>query len=100
MVTIYMLAAMQSIPKDLYEAAWTDGAGRCYRFRRITLPLMVPALHDHVAAVADRHVQFVRHHLDPDPGRPVRLDHHDDHRHLQDRHRLAANMAKAPPAPW
>ena len=44
MVTIYMLAAIQSIPKDLYEAAWTDGAGRFYRFRRITLPMIVPAL--------------------------------------------------------
>lgn len=44
MVTIYFLAAMQSIPKDLYEAAWTDGAGRFYRWRRITLPLMVPAI--------------------------------------------------------
>ena len=44
MVTIYFLAAMQSIPKDLYEAAWTDGAGRFYRFRRITLPIMVPAI--------------------------------------------------------
>lgn len=44
MVSIYMLAAIQSIPKDLYEAAWTDGAGRFYRFRRITLPMIVPAL--------------------------------------------------------
>lgn len=44
MVTIYFLAAMQSIPKDLHEAAWTDGAGRFYRFRRITLPLMLPAI--------------------------------------------------------
>uniref|UniRef100_UPI002AFF04C6 carbohydrate ABC transporter permease n=1 Tax=Devosia sp. TaxID=1871048 RepID=UPI002AFF04C6 len=44
MVTIYFLAAMQSIPKDLHEAAWTDGAGRFYRFRRITVPLMVPAI--------------------------------------------------------
>lgn len=44
MVTIYFLAAMQSIPRDLHEAAWTDGAGRFYRFRRITLPLMVPAV--------------------------------------------------------
>jgi multiple sugar transport system permease protein len=35
---------MQSIPKDLYEAAWTDGAGRFYRWRRITLPLMLPAI--------------------------------------------------------
>ncbi len=40
MVTIYLLAAIQSIPRDLYEAAWADGAGRAYRFRRITLPLM------------------------------------------------------------
>ena len=44
MVTIYFLAAMQSIPKDLYEAAWTDGAGRLYRWRRITLPMMTPAI--------------------------------------------------------
>jgi multiple sugar transport system permease protein len=44
MVTIYFLAAMQSIPRDLHEAAWADGAGRFYRFRRITLPLMVPAV--------------------------------------------------------
>ena len=28
MVTLYMLAAMQAVPQDLYEAAWTDGAGR------------------------------------------------------------------------
>lgn len=44
LVTIYFLASMQSIPRDLYEAAWTDGAGRFYRFWRITLPLMVPAI--------------------------------------------------------
>ncbi|MDQ0456450.1 carbohydrate ABC transporter permease [Rhizobium paknamense] len=44
MVTLYMLAAMQAIPDDLYEAAWTDGAGRFYRFRRITLPLLKPAM--------------------------------------------------------
>ncbi|MBD8891228.1 carbohydrate ABC transporter permease [Roseibium litorale] len=44
MVTLYMLASIQAIPQDLYEAAWTDGAGRMYRFRRITLPLLVPSL--------------------------------------------------------
>jgi multiple sugar transport system permease protein len=44
MVTIYLLAAIQSVPRDLYEAAWADGAGRFYRFRRITLPLIVPAM--------------------------------------------------------
>jgi multiple sugar transport system permease protein len=44
MVTIYLLAAVQSVPRDLYEAAWTDGAGRWYRFRRITLPMIAPAM--------------------------------------------------------
>ncbi len=44
LVTLYLLAAMQAIPQDLYEAAWTDGAGRFYRFRRIALPLLVPSL--------------------------------------------------------
>ncbi len=44
MVTIYLLAAMQSISPDLHEAAWVDGASRMYRFRRITLPLIMPAV--------------------------------------------------------
>ncbi|MGJ8527856.1 carbohydrate ABC transporter permease [Maritalea sp.] len=44
MVTIYLLAAMQSISSDLHEAAWVDGASRMYRFRRITLPLIMPAV--------------------------------------------------------
>ncbi|MEM5475206.1 sugar ABC transporter permease [Pacificibacter sp. AS14] len=44
LVTVYLLAAMQSVPSDLYEAAWTDGASRMYRFRRITLPLIMPAI--------------------------------------------------------
>ena len=44
LVSLYLLAAMQSIPKELYEAAWTDGASRFYRFRRITLPLIAPSI--------------------------------------------------------
>ncbi len=44
LVTLYLLASLQSIPKDLYEAAWTDGASRFYRFRRVTLPLLAPAI--------------------------------------------------------
>ncbi|POF29326.1 carbohydrate ABC transporter permease [Roseibium marinum] len=44
MVTIYLLASMQSISRDLFEAAWVDGASRFYRFRRITLPLIVPSI--------------------------------------------------------
>jgi len=44
LVALYLLAAMQTIPRDLYEAAWTDGGGRFYRFRRITLPLLMPSI--------------------------------------------------------
>jgi N-acetylglucosamine transport system permease protein len=33
-------AAMQSIPKDIYEAALLDGANRYTTFRRVTLPLV------------------------------------------------------------
>jgi len=44
LVTIFLLAAMQAVPKDLYEAAWVDGAGRWYRFRRITFPMILPAV--------------------------------------------------------
>ncbi|HPX15629.1 MAG TPA: sugar ABC transporter permease [Petrotogaceae bacterium] len=33
-------AALQSIPTDLYEAAEIDGAGKAYKFRKITLPLL------------------------------------------------------------
>ena len=44
LATVFLLAAMQGIPADLHEAAWTDGASRLYRFRRITLPLIMPAI--------------------------------------------------------
>jgi arabinogalactan oligomer/maltooligosaccharide transport system permease protein len=41
---VVSLGALQSIPSDLYEAAWVDGANRWQRFRNITLPLLMPAL--------------------------------------------------------
>ncbi len=41
---VVSLGALQSIPGDLYEAAWVDGASRWQRFSRITLPLLMPAL--------------------------------------------------------
>jgi multiple sugar transport system permease protein len=42
--SIYFLAALQTIPKELLEAATIDGAGRSQTFRRITLPLLRPVL--------------------------------------------------------
>lgn len=38
------LAAIQAIPRDLYEAAQIDGAGAIRQFRSITVPLIRPAL--------------------------------------------------------
>jgi multiple sugar transport system permease protein len=42
-VMVILLAGLQAIPEDYYEAAAVDGAGRWARFRRITLPLLSPA---------------------------------------------------------
>jgi arabinogalactan oligomer / maltooligosaccharide transport system permease protein len=42
--TIVILGALQSIPKDLYEAAAVDGATAFQRLRTITLPLLRPAV--------------------------------------------------------
>ena len=41
---IILYAARLSIPKELYEAARIDGAGPWQSFRRVTLPLLVPAM--------------------------------------------------------
>jgi multiple sugar transport system permease protein len=38
------LAGLQVIPSEIYEAAKVDGATAWQRFRRITLPLLMPAL--------------------------------------------------------
>ena len=41
---IILLAALQAIPRNLYEAAEVDGVGTGQRFRYITLPLLRPTL--------------------------------------------------------
>ena len=38
------LGGLQSIPKELYEAAHVDGASSWYQFKNITLPLLKPVL--------------------------------------------------------
>jgi cellobiose transport system permease protein len=42
--TLIYLAAMQAIPRDLYEAAAIDGASRAKQFWRITVPLLRPTI--------------------------------------------------------
>lgn len=41
---ITLLAALQSIPRDLYEAAAMDGARAIRRFQSITLPYLAPTM--------------------------------------------------------
>src|SRR5258705_5015363 len=41
---VFFIAALQSIPAALYEAARLDGASLWQEFRRITLPMLRPTL--------------------------------------------------------
>jgi multiple sugar transport system permease protein len=41
---ITLLAGMQAIPNELYEATSIDGANRWQRFRHVTLPLVMPIM--------------------------------------------------------
>jgi trehalose/maltose transport system permease protein len=43
-MTLLLLAGLQTIPAEIYEAAEVDGAGVWARFSRITLPLLKPAI--------------------------------------------------------
>ncbi len=44
LVMVLLLAGLQSIPQELYEAAAIDGAGKVKSFRHITLPGLTPVL--------------------------------------------------------
>lgn len=39
---IVLLAGLQSIPRELYEAARVDGANAWHTFKNVTVPLMIP----------------------------------------------------------
>ena len=43
-MALLLLAGLQTIPKDIYEAADVDGAGRVRQFFNITLPLLRPTI--------------------------------------------------------
>ena len=43
-VALLLLAGLQVIPHDLYEAAGVDGVSKWHQFWRITLPLLKPAI--------------------------------------------------------
>jgi len=43
-IMVILLAGLQTIPRDYYEAAQIDGANAWDRFRYVTLPMLTPAL--------------------------------------------------------
>lgn len=43
-IMLMILAALQSVPKDIYESAKIDGANAWHTVRRITIPLIRPTL--------------------------------------------------------
>lgn len=42
--TVLLIAGLQSVPKDLYEAATIDGANAWQRFKAITVPFLLPII--------------------------------------------------------
>lgn len=42
--TLILLAAMQAVPNDVYEAALIDGASRWRQFRSVTIPMIRPTI--------------------------------------------------------
>lgn len=44
LVAVVVLAALQIVPRELYEAAVMDGAGAFRRFFSVTLPVLLPSL--------------------------------------------------------
>jgi trehalose transport system permease protein len=44
LVMLILLAGLEAIPRELYEAARVDGASRWQQFSQITLPLLRPAI--------------------------------------------------------
>src|SRR5262249_61709671 len=43
-MALMLLAGLQTIPRELYEAAEVDGASRWQKFVSITLPMLRPAI--------------------------------------------------------
>jgi multiple sugar transport system permease protein len=56
-MTLLLLAGLQAIPSDTYEAAIIDGAGMFQRFWHVTLPLLKPVL---IVAITLRTIDALR----------------------------------------
>ena len=59
-IMLFYLSFLQTIPREIYEAAAIDGAGWWQTFRRITFPLLAPAHFFVATRVGDRGAPAVR----------------------------------------
>ncbi len=59
-VFIIVYARLQALPQDVFEAAQLDGASAFSTFRRVTLPLLMPAISLRGGVPRDRRVPVVR----------------------------------------
>ena len=83
--TLILLAGLQAIPKDLYEAAQMDHASPWRAFSRITLPLLMPNLRGRAGAGADPRGADLRRSVRADRRRTRIGDHVHRAVHLPDR---------------
>ena len=94
MTMIIYLAGLQNISQDLYEAAMIDGAGTFARFRRITLPLLIPSIPDRRRTrLSDRDAEhlYYAHVL----WQQDRIFHRRGHRDVRDRAGAGADLPAA-----
>ncbi len=87
---ITLLAGLQAIPQELYEATAIDGAGKLGRFWYVTLPLMLPILL--ITARALDHLDVLRFpdRLRPDRRRSAQQHATAGHAQLPGGHRVGA----------
>ena len=75
---ILVTAGLQSIPRDLHEAAAVDGASGVRRFWSITVPMLGPTLLFVVVVALDPSVPGLRRDRHPHGGWPAAGESHDD----------------------
>ena len=75
---VLLLAGLQTIPRDLYEAVAVDGGGWLAKFRYVTLPGLRPVLVYVITLNFVYLVAVVRGDLHPDRRWPVAQHHHDE----------------------
>jgi hypothetical protein len=99
LMALILLAALQTIPPELYEAARVDGAGAWRTFWHITLPHLMPSILFLDPAAHDLDVEPHRHDLRDDRGR-ARLQQSTPRRSTASRSPTSSRSATRRRSPW